>query len=159
MPPGEWDAIVRALERGNNTLVFGARGAGKTTLLRQLQLTLREDQRTVFVNATALSEPLELVERVRDTLKGRPGAAASAITPAMVAEIAGDHSPPPGGASRELYDALLDLGHGTEPAIVLLDASASPQAIYGVFGACATRSGSSRTTGSWPSTTRTARPH
>jgi energy-coupling factor transporter ATP-binding protein EcfA2 len=134
VPNVEWDVIVRAIERGNNTLVFGARGAGKTTLLRQLQLTLREDKRTVFVDATALSEPRELVERVRDALKGRPGAAASAVTAATVAEIAGDPSPPPGGAARELYDTLLGLGHDVEPTIVLLDASASPQAVHGVFG-------------------------
>jgi energy-coupling factor transporter ATP-binding protein EcfA2 len=135
VPPAEWNAIVRALERGNNTLMLGARGAGKTTLLRQLQLALRNnEEQTVFVDATALSEPHELVLRVRDALKGRPGPAASAITPAMIAEITGDPSPPPGGASRELYDALLDLGHEVVPTTVLLDASASPQAVYGVFG-------------------------
>jgi energy-coupling factor transporter ATP-binding protein EcfA2 len=135
VPPAEWDAIVRALERRNNTIVLGARGAGKTTLLRQLQLTLRnKNEPTAFVDATALAEPLELALRVRDALKGPPGTAASAITPAMITDLAGDPSPPPGGASRELYDALLDLGRDVEPTILLVDASASPQALYGVFG-------------------------
>jgi energy-coupling factor transporter ATP-binding protein EcfA2 len=135
VPPAEWDAVVRALDRANNTLVVGARGAGKTTLLRQLQLALRNNNEpAVFVDATALSEPLELVARVRDALKGRPGSASSAITPAMIADLAGDPSPPPGGASRELYDALLDLGHEVQASSVLVDASASPQALFGVFG-------------------------
>ncbi len=46
----------------------------------------------------------------------------------------GDPSPPPGGASRQLYDTLSSLGEGVEPTIVLLDASAAAQAVYGIFG-------------------------
>ncbi len=133
--PPEWDEILRALERGNNTLLHGARGAGKTTLLRQLQLALRNrGERAVFVDAAAVSEPLELATRVRDALKGRPGVAQAGITPATFAEVLGDPSPPPGGASRQLYDTLVSLGEGVEPTVVLLDASAAAQAAYGIFG-------------------------
>jgi DNA-binding MarR family transcriptional regulator len=135
--PPEWDAVVRALERGNNTMICGERGAGKTSLLRQVQLTLRNrGERVVYVDGTAVAEPLELVFRVRDVLKGRPGIAQAgpgAVSRAL-AQVAGDQAPPPGGASRLLYDTLVDLGEGVEPTTVLLDATAAAQAIYGVFG-------------------------
>jgi DNA-binding MarR family transcriptional regulator len=135
--PPEWDAVIRALDRGNNTLICGERGAGKTSLLRQVQLTLRNHgKRVVYVDATAVAEPLELAFRVRDALKGRPGLART--TPGTVsrslAQITGEQSPPPGGVSRLLYDTLVGLGEEVEPTIVLLDATAAAQALYGVFG-------------------------
>lgn len=133
--PAEWDPIMRALQRGNNTLVYGPRGAGKTTLLRQVQLALRNnDEHAVFVDAAAVSDPYELVLRIRDALKGRPGALKSAIPAAALEQVFGDPSPPPGGASRLLYDTLLSLGEDIEPAVVLLDASTAPSALYGIFG-------------------------
>jgi energy-coupling factor transporter ATP-binding protein EcfA2 len=133
--PPEWDAVVRALDRGNNALVYGARGAGKTTLLRRLQLALRKGgEPVVFVDAAAITEPLELAARVHDALKGRPGVAGSTMSSAALAEVVGDPAPPPGGASRRLYDTLISLGQGVEPTIVLLDASASARAVYGIFG-------------------------
>jgi DNA-binding MarR family transcriptional regulator len=135
--PPEWDAVVRALERGNNTMICGERGAGKTSLLRQVQLRLRNrDERVVYVDATAVAEPLELVFRVRDAVKGRPGIAqtGAGTVSRTLAQMAGDQSPPPGGASRLLYDTLLSLGEEVEPTIVLLDATAAAQAVYGVFG-------------------------
>jgi DNA-binding MarR family transcriptional regulator len=135
--PSEWDAVIRALERGNNTMIRGERGAGKTSLLRQVQLTLRNrDERIVYVDATAVAEPLELVFRIRDALRGRPGIAQAgpgAVSRAL-AQAAGDQAPPPGGASRLLYDTLVDLGQEVEPTIVLLDATAAAHALYGVFG-------------------------
>jgi hypothetical protein len=88
----------------------------------------------VFVDATAVTEPLELAVRVRDTLKGRPGVAGTAMDSAAFAEVVGDPAPPPGGVSRHLHDTLISLGQGVEPTIVLLDASASAQAVYGIFG-------------------------
>jgi DNA-binding MarR family transcriptional regulator len=136
MPP-EWDAVVRALDRGNNTLICGERGTGKTSLLRQVQLALRDDdERAVYVDATAVAEPLELAFRVRDALKGRPGIAqaGTGTVSRALAQVAGDQSPPSGGVSRLLYDTLVDLGEGVEPTIVLLDATAAAQALYGVFG-------------------------
>jgi len=131
--PPEWDGIVRALERGNNILLYGARGAGKTTLLRQLQLRLRgQGERTVFVDAAAVASPLELAVRVRDALKGRPGIAGSGS--ATISEVLGDPSPPPGGVSRQLYDTLFGLGEDVEPTVVLVDASSAAQTVYGIFG-------------------------
>jgi energy-coupling factor transporter ATP-binding protein EcfA2 len=128
--PPEWNAVIRAVDRGNNTLIYGFRGLGKTTLLRQLQLMLSQQQkRVVFVDAAAVTEPLELVVRVRDALKGRPGISQTGAWPSRF-----DPSPPPGGASRLLYDTLVSLGQDVEPTIVLLDASAAAEAIYGIFG-------------------------
>lgn len=135
VPPPEWEAIRRAVDRGNNTLLHGARGSGKTTLLRQLQLALRDrEEPVVFVDAAAVAGPLELATRVRDALKGRPGVVDSQLGSATKAQVWGDPDPPPGGASRILYDTLTGLGQGVESTIVLLDASASAQALYGVFG-------------------------
>jgi DNA-binding MarR family transcriptional regulator len=135
--PPEWDTVIRALERGNNTLVCGERGAGKTSLLRQVQLTLRKDgERVVYVDATAVAEPLELVFRVRDALKGRPGIAQTAPSAVSrsLAQMTGEQSPPPGGVSRLLYDTLVGLGEEVEPTTVLIDATAAARAVYGVFG-------------------------
>jgi energy-coupling factor transporter ATP-binding protein EcfA2 len=133
--PVEWDSIVRALERENNTLIYGARGSGKTTLLRQLQLTLRNhSEPVVFVDAAAVTEPIELVALIRDSLKGRPGTLQSSVGSASLKQMVGDPSPPPGGASRFLYDMLVSLGQDIEPTTIMLDASGSAQAIYGLFG-------------------------
>src|SRR4029077_3522857 len=115
----------------------GERGAGKTSLLRQVQLTLRDrGERVAYVDATAVAEPLELVFRVRDALKGRPGIAQTApgAVSRSLAQVAGEQSPPPGGVSRLLYDTLLGLGEEVEPTIVLLDGTSAAQALYGVFG-------------------------
>lgn len=134
--PPEWDAVIRALDRGNNALVCGERGAGKTSLVRQVQLTLRnKGERVVYVDATAVAEPLELVFRVRDALKGRPGLAQTApgTVSRSLAQVTGEQSPP-GGVSRLLYDTLIGLGEEVEPTIILLDATAAAQALYGVFG-------------------------
>ncbi|HEY7933335.1 MAG TPA: AAA family ATPase [Solirubrobacteraceae bacterium] len=135
--PPEWDPVIHALERGNNTLVCGERGVGKTSLLRQVQLTLRKkEERIVYVDATAVAEPLELVVRVRDALKGRPGIAQTApdVVSRSLAHVTGEQSSPPGGVSRLLYDELNGLGEEVPPTIILLDATAAAQALYGVFG-------------------------
>ena len=133
VPSPVWDTVLHAIDRGNNTLLYGPRGSGKTTLLRQLQLALRKgEEPVVFVDAAAVTEPLELAARVRDALKGRPGTVGA--DSASIVEVLGDPAAPPGGASRRLYDTLSSLGHDVEPTIVLLDASASAQALYGVFG-------------------------
>jgi len=135
--PPEWGTVIRALDRGNNTLVCGERGSGKTSLLRRVQLTLRNNgEHVVYVDATAVAEPLELVFRVRDALKGRRGLAQTApgTLARSLAQAAGEESPPPGGVSRLLYETLVGLGEDVEPTIVLLDATAAAQALYGVFG-------------------------
>lgn len=134
VPPSEWEAVRRTVDRGNNTLLHGPRGSGKTTLSRQLQLALRgREEPVAFVDAAAVTEPLELATRIRDALKGRPGILEQGLTSARAKEVFGDPNPPPGGASRSLYDTLLDL-QDVEPTIVLLDATASAQGLYGVFG-------------------------
>lgn len=94
-------------------------------------VTLRNHgERVVYVDATAVAEPLELVFRVRDALKGRPGIAQTA--PSAVsrspAQMAGEQPPPPGGVSRLLYDTLVGLGEEVEPTTVLIDATAAARA-------------------------------
>ena len=59
--PQAAEPILRAIDGGLNAIVTGSRGAGKTTLLRQLQRRLRADRNVVFVDATAIGDPLELV--------------------------------------------------------------------------------------------------
>jgi energy-coupling factor transporter ATP-binding protein EcfA2 len=135
VPAPQLDAIERAMRRGNNTVIYGARGAGKTTLLRQFQLALRDrEEPVVFIDAAAIGETLELAERIRDALKGRPGLLRGGIGGVAGAQLLGDPSPPPGGVSRALYDTLVGLGEDAEPTTILLDASASAGAIYGLFG-------------------------
>jgi len=132
--PPQWETIRRTLARGNNVLIHGERGLGKTTMLRQLELALREeDQPAAFVDAAAVAEPLELVNRVRDALTGRPGTLRSRGS--VTATFVNDPSPPPAGASRQLQDTLIGLADDDVPATtILVDASASPHALYGVFG-------------------------
>lgn len=129
--PGEWNPLVRAIERRLNVALIGPRGIGKTTLLHQLQLTLRKrDEPVVFVDATAVAGPQELAARLRDALVGRPGALPLR---ADFSALTGDPTPPAAGASRAFATALESLGEA-EPHVVLVDASASAEAVYGVFG-------------------------
>ncbi|MGA2163681.1 MAG: helix-turn-helix domain-containing protein [Solirubrobacteraceae bacterium] len=130
--PDAWSNVDRALERRLNVAVVGARGVGKTTLLRQLQLVLRDKgERVVFVDATAVGDTLELATRIRDALLGQPSPLV-ANTRRTVGTLSGDPAPM-AGASRTLAEVLREIG-GAEPAIVLVDASASAEAVYGLFG-------------------------
>lgn len=130
--PPAWEPAVRAIERGLNAAVIGPRGVGKTSLLRQLQLVLRENEETVaFVDATAVGEVLELAGRVRDALLGQP---APVLAGASVAAEAFRAQPSPvAGASRALGALLREIGQA-QAAVILVDASASAEATYGLFG-------------------------
>jgi hypothetical protein len=124
VPPTAWDVLVRALERRLNVAVVGRRGLGKTSVLRQLQFTLREGaERVVFVDATAVDDVLELATRVRDALAPVPTAADARTAP----------GPALAGASRALSALLQEVGQ-SEPAIILVDASASAAPVYELFG-------------------------
>ncbi len=130
--PDAWSNVDRALERRLNVAVVGARGVGKTTLLRQLQLVLRDKgERVAFVDATAVGDTLELATRIRDALLGQPSPLV-ANTRRTVGTLSGDPAPM-AGASRALAEVLREIGEA-EPAIVLVDASASAEAVYGLFG-------------------------
>lgn len=123
---------MRAIERGLNPAVIGRRGVGKTSLLRQLQLVLRESgERVVFVDATAIGEVLELVVRVRDALLGQPAPLVAGAS--MAAEVVRAQPSPVAGASRALGALLREIGRA-EATIILVDASASAEATYGLFG-------------------------
>jgi hypothetical protein len=130
--PAAWTPIVRAVERHLNVAVVGPRGVGKTSLLRQLQLTLREGTEAVaFVDASAVGDVLELAARIRDAVVGQP-APLPAGTGRAAEAFRGDAAPL-GGASRALASLLRELGQ-TEPATILVDASSSAEAVYGLFG-------------------------
>lgn len=132
MPP-QWDEVVRAIDRNLNVLVAGPRGSGKTSLLHQIQHQFRGQSEPVrFVDGTAASDVLELVERVRHALRGgEPGPLAVAAETAVGAFA--PVSDPIAGASRALEVHLRAIGEA-HPAIVLLDASSAPEAVFDLFG-------------------------
>jgi energy-coupling factor transporter ATP-binding protein EcfA2 len=130
--PDAWETVFRSLERRLNVAVVGSRGVGKTTMLRQLQLVLRDKgERVVFVDATAVGNTLELATRVRDALSGQPSPLAATARRAA-GTLTGDPAPL-AGASRALAEVLREIGEA-EPAVLLVDASASAVAVYGLFG-------------------------
>lgn len=130
--PDAWSSVDRALERRLNVAVVGSRGVGKTTLLRQLQLVLRDKgERMAFVDATAVGDTVELATRIRDALLGQPSPLV-ANARRTVGAVSGDPTPM-AGASRALGEVLREVG-GAGPTIVLVDASASAEAVYGLFG-------------------------
>jgi energy-coupling factor transporter ATP-binding protein EcfA2 len=130
--PDVWDPLVRAIERKLNVLLTGGRGSGKTTLLRQAQLTLRKRADNVaFVDATTASSVVELVARIRDAVTGRPAPVADSV--AVLQSVLPNPTPAPGGASQILYGQLMALESVPE-TVILVDASGSAQAVYGLFG-------------------------
>ena len=130
--PNAWSSVDRALERRLNVAVVGSRGVGKTTLLRQLQLVLRDkSEHVAFADATAVGDTFELARRIRDALLGQTSPLV-ANARRTVETLSGDPTPM-AGASRALAEVLREIG-GAEPTIVLVDASASAEAVYGLFG-------------------------
>jgi energy-coupling factor transporter ATP-binding protein EcfA2 len=132
LPPA-WDRLTKAVTNKLNALVVGPRGAGKTSLLHQQELALRnEGRRVAFVDATAMGSAEELAARVRDVLAGRPAAFASASR-AVQTLVARDLDPPVAGASQQLHETLREIGEAPS-SVILVDASASGDAVYGLFG-------------------------
>ena len=130
--PNAWGPLMRAVTRGYNALLAGARGSGKTTLLRQAQLFLREqDQPVAFVDGTSASGVGDLVGRIRDALTGRPAPVSDSV--ALLKTAFADSSPPPGGHSQLLHGQLTALA-AVPKTVVLVDASGSADAVYGLFG-------------------------
>jgi energy-coupling factor transporter ATP-binding protein EcfA2 len=129
--PPPWDQILRAIERRVNVLVEGPRGSGKTTLLRQIQLAMRDREEAVaFVDATAVDDVVELAIRIRSALGGAPSPVEGSAELAISAFTRGESI---AGASRQLAVQLRAIG--SRPATtILLDASGSPEALYGLFG-------------------------
>jgi hypothetical protein len=131
--PEAWKPTMRALDRGLNLMVTGGRGSGKTSLLRQLQRELREQDTAVgFVDATAGVSAGELAERIRDALAGRPAPIAESV--AALRTALPNQSPPPGGRASEALHGYLAALERLPKTVVLVDASGSAEAVYGVFG-------------------------
>lgn len=130
--PPSWDRLIRAVERRLNVLVEGPRGSGKTTLMRQIQLAMRDREEAVaFVDATAVDDVVELAARVRNAIGGAPPPLQGGAELAIGAFTRDEE--PIAGASRQL--AALIRAIGSQPATtILLDASGSPEALYGLFG-------------------------
>lgn len=130
--PPAWDPVRRAIDRGLNTVVVGARGSGKTTLLRQLQLTLRDaGERVAFVDACAVDGVGELTIRIRDAARGRSAPIVESFGQLQAALP--DPSPPPREAARLPYNHLADLAPLAQ-TVLLVDASDSCEAVYELFG-------------------------
>jgi hypothetical protein len=133
--PEAWHHLTRAVDRWSNVLLVGPRGAGKTTLLRQLQLAMRnQDESVEFVDATAVVNTGDLVASIRQALRGGRSAAESmrAGVDATARALGGDPAPPP-GASRAMVLDLEEIA-AVSKTTVLLDASGSGDAVYGLFG-------------------------
>ena len=135
VPHAAWSRLRTAAEDGFNILLSAARGGGKTSTLRQLQLALRDseqDRSPVFVDAVAAQTPLELVEHVREAMRGRPSplrtvAEQAAFSASLLTQQ------PPGAASTYLVRLVRDLG-GEAAHMVLVDASGAAAAVYELFG-------------------------
>lgn len=132
--PPQWNPILRAIERRLNVLISGRRGSGKTSLLRQIQLALRnqeEAEAVAFVDGTGAADVLELAIRVREAVAGEPAPVRSGAGVSIAG--LGSAEAEVGGASRQLAAQLTALGE-CEPTVILLDASAVPEAVFGLFG-------------------------
>jgi energy-coupling factor transporter ATP-binding protein EcfA2 len=117
VPPREWDDLVGAVARGFNVAVVGDRGSGKSSLLRQLALHLRErGQRAAFVDVTAVEDVAEVVARVSEEAFGQRGETAALAT-----------------SSTSLLRDVRGLAE-VPPTVILLDGTASADALYGLFG-------------------------
>ena len=130
--PSQWDEIVTGIDHELNLLVVGRRGSGKTTLLRQIELVLREQEEGVaFVDGTAVDDVLDLAARVRRAVgAGRSPLAGAAESLPAIADPPADQI---AGASQMLESHLRAVGNAPATTI-LLDASASPEAVYALFG-------------------------
>ena len=135
VPHAAWNQVRAAAERGFNVLLSAPRGAGKTSMLRQLQLALRDaqpDRSPVFVDAAGAHTPLELVEHVREAMRGRPSSLRTLAEQAAFSASLLTREPA-GAASTYLVRLVRELGD-EPPHTVLLDASGAGAAVYQLFG-------------------------
>ena len=124
--------LERSVRRGFNVALYGDRGVGKSSLLHHLEYREREARRVAFVDAGGVEDISMLVQRVAVALGGRPSLdqAALARTNVALGLAAGST---PGDASSWLAEQVRAFGD-IAPTVILVDASAAPEAAYDLFG-------------------------
>jgi hypothetical protein len=125
--------LERSVGRGFNVALHGERGVGKSSLLHQLELRQRESRRVAYVEATGVDDLPDLVDRVRTAVRGPTVAFQDAIQQATNMPPAANVLAHPGVASSLLTDQVRSL-RNADPTLVLVDASGSSEAAYGLFG-------------------------
>jgi RecA/RadA recombinase len=131
--PPIWNAVVHGSERELNVLLVGPRGSGKTSLLHQIQYAMRDEESegAVFVDGTAARDVVDLATRIRNALSGEPSPIAESAERAF--GVATSSEEPIAGASRILAALLRSIGQA-DPALILLDCSGAPDAVFDLFG-------------------------
>jgi hypothetical protein len=125
--------LERSVDRGFNVAVHGERGVGKSTLLHQLEYRKRGSRSVAYVDATGVDDVAELVDRIRATVNGPTAAFREAIQDSTNPPPLGSVLTHPGVASSLLTSRVRELGDA-KPALILVDASAAPDATYALFG-------------------------
>lgn len=131
------EKLERSVSNEFNALVFGERGSGKTSLLHQLSLRLASGEvpthrEAVFLDATSISDALELAIGIRNRLVGRPSVLQE--TGQQWNSVASQvKSAPPGTQSTFLLDVVRAWSEAP-PTTILMDAAGSSEALYTLFG-------------------------
>jgi len=125
--------LERSVGRSFNVALHGERGVGKSSLLHQLELRQRASRRVAYVEATGVNDLAELVDQVRTAVQGPTVALQDAIHQSSSVSPSATVLSHPGVASSRLTDQVRSLS-SADPTLVLVDASGSPEAAYGLFG-------------------------
>lgn len=116
--------LVKAIERGLNTLVLGPRGSGKTTLLRAVESELPDlDRAVVYVDLGPAQSAEEALLVIADALNHPWGAT----------EVLRSGLSPKSTPSAKLLERVRHLG-GVEPSLLLIDSPPGDGQAHTLFG-------------------------